>query len=247
MFLLLLPLFTVVQAQENADAAPADDNTFPHNLFPQKAISRFSAGVFAGKDNNHHVINTWYADDMKYTDLPGYTAGVSFGYHPTGWFSLCADVAMVQKNYRMDRDNPYVSYMYTESTNDYLSVPVTAMLSVGRTVRLCGYFGGYAGYWMSGHREGKSLPILSSMTSGYDDEITCFDQDYEFNSVRDNRFDAGLVYGAGLHCAIVKKIDLSLEVRWYYALTDIQKAYTRNINPRYNTTRAIQFGVAYWF
>lgn len=228
-------------------AQESSDDTFPSNLFQRNAIGKWSVGVFGGASHNHHDINTWYAIDMKYSDMSGYTLGVTGSCYLTGWLSLRADVLWVQKNFRMDRDSPYVSFMYTESTNDYFSVPVTAVLSMGRTVRLCGFFGGYVGYWMSGHRKGKSYPILSSMTGVFDDEITCFDQDYEFNSTRDNRFDAGLSYGAGLRCAIVKKIDLSLDVMWYYALTDIQKAYTRNINPRYNTTRAIQFGVSYWF
>lgn len=232
-------------AQENTNSTPVDDNTFPHNLFPQKAPSLLSVGVFAGPDNNHHVIDIAYATDMKYTDLSGFTAGVGVGYHPTGWFSLRADVAMVQKNCRLDRDNRHLPFVYTESTNNYLSVPVFAKLSLGRTFKMSGIFGGYVGYWLSGHREGQSLSVTYLISGNQDD--TFFDEDYTFNDTRDNRFDAGLVYGFAASCTIVKKIELSAEMRWYYGLTDVQKNYMSNLNPRYNTTRAIQFGVAYWF
>ena len=224
--------------------APVDENAFPHNVFPKKAPSHLSVGLFGGFDNNHHVIDVAYATDMKYTDLSGFTAGLALGYHPTGWFALRDDVAMVQKNDRLDRDNRYLPFVYTESTNNYLSVPVVAELSIGRTFRVVGIIGGYAGYWLSGHREGQSLSVTYLVTNNQED--TFFDEDYQFNDTRDNRFDAGLVYGFSARCTIVKKIDLSAEIRWYYGLTDIHKKYMSNLNPRYNTTRAIQFGIAYW-
>lgn len=181
---------------------------------------------------------------MKYTDLGGFTAGIRAAYHLTGWMALRADVAMVQKNYRLDRDANMVSFVYTESTNNYLSVPVVAEFSLGRQFRLCGIIGGYAGYWLSGHRTGQSLSVTYLVTGDMDD--TFFDEDYTFNDTRDNRFDAGVVYGVALHLTVVKKLDINAELRWYYGLTDVQKQYMHNLNPRYNTTRALQFGLSYW-
>jgi len=46
--------------------------------------------------------------------------------------------------------------------------------------------------------------------------------------------------------AFAKKIDVSVDMHWYYGLTDVQKNYMTNLNPRYNTTRAIQVGISYW-
>lgn len=220
------------------------DGTFRGSMLPDTAASRWSVGLFGGTTKNHHVINTLYATDMKYTDLGGFTAGATASWHPKGWLSLRADITMVQKNFRLDRDNRHLPFAYTESTNNYLSVPVTAVLSLGRTFRVCGIVGAYAGYWLSGHRQGQSLSVTYLVTNNQ--EYTYFDEDYTFNSVRDNRFDAGLVFGGALRCTLFKKLDLSAELRWYYGLTDVQKAYMTNLIPRYNTTRSLQFGLSYW-
>lgn len=220
------------------------DGTFRGSMLPDTAASRWSVGLFGGTTKNHHVINTLYATDMKYTDLGGFTAGATASWHPKGWLSLRADITMVQKNFRLDRDNRHLPFAFTESTNNYLSVPVTAVLSLGRTFRVCGIVGAYAGYWLSGHRQGQSLSVTYLVTNNQ--EYTHFDEDYTFNSVRDNRLDAGLVFGGALRCTLFKKLDLSAELRWYYGLTDVQKAYMTNLIPRYNTTRSLQFGLSYW-
>ena len=236
-FTLFLSLLSVGFAQES-------DGTFRSTMFPSEAVSRFSVGLFGGVDNNTHVVNVGYATDMKYTSMGGTTAGIAAVWHPTGWFALRADAAWVQKNYRLDRDSYYVSFVYTESTNNYLSVPIAAEISFGRTFRLVTRLGVYAGYWLSGQRVGQNLSV-SYLISG-DESYTYFDEEYSFDDERDNRFDAGLDFGVGLRLAIAKKIDLSVDLHWYYGLTDVQKNYMTNLNPRYNTTRALQFGVAYW-
>jgi hypothetical protein len=73
-----------------------------------------------------------------------------------------------------------------------------------------------------------------------------FDEDVEFNDKRDNRIDKGFTWGAGISGWIKGRIEVGAEVRWYYGIEDIQKPYMRNLNPRYNTTFAIQGGVSYW-
>ena len=42
------------------------------------------------------------------------------------------------------------------------------------------------------------------------------------------------------------RIEVGAELRWYYSTTDIQKPYMTNLNPRYNTAVAAQFGISYW-
>ena len=239
MLSVLLVGAAVAQAQSDGDG------TFRGNVLPDEPIARWQAGLFGGPDKNHHVVDVLYATDMKYTDLSGYSAGVTASYNVKGWLSLRADVAMVQKNWRLDRDNRHLPFVYTESTNNYLSLPVTAVLSLGRTFRVCGIAGGYVGYWLSCHRQGQSLSVTYLVTNNED--YTFFDEAYTFNDTRDNRFDAGIVFGAALRCAIARKVDISAELRWYYGLTDIQKQYMTNLNPRYNTTRTLQFGISYWF
>ena len=45
---------------------------------------------------------------------------------------------------------------------------------------------------------------------------------------------------------ILGKIEVGAEIRWYYSITDIQKPYMTNLNPRYNTAVAFQAGLSYW-
>ena len=157
--LLLLSLPAMAQTDQPEDV-------FPANLFPSKAASPLSVGLFGGYTSNTHVIDVLYATDMKYTPASGFTAGATGSLHLTGWFSLRADAALVQKNWRYDRDNYSVTFVYTDATNTYFSLPVTAVVSLGRTFRLCGFFGGYVGYWLSGNRAGKDTrkePFIPTM------------------------------------------------------------------------------------
>ena len=223
----------------------AQNDTTSHSPTPKGLEGKhWGAGVFGGFANNSHIINVLYATDMKYTNGDGYSAGISLAYRTSSWLTLHADIALLQKNYRLDRDNRFLSFVYTEATNNYLSVPLMAELSIGKVFRVCGMVGGYMGYWLSGHRQGQSLTVTYLITNNEKD--TFFDEDYTFNEERDNRFDAGIIFGGAIRCAIAHKIDLSAELRWYYGLTDIQRQYMTNLNPRYNTTRVIQFGVSYW-
>lgn len=227
-----------------ASLAMAQNDAVGSRLAPKQAVAPFQIGLFGGQSSNELDIDVVYAKDMRYSKATGYAAGVTATYCPKGWFSLHSGIEMVQKNWRMDRQQRSVKDVYTDATNNYLQLPITAELSVGRTFRVCGFFGGYVGYWLSGHRQGRSLSVTYLITQDVNDMD--FSQDYSFNSKKDNRFEAGLKYGLALRCSIAKKADLSMELSWYYGLTNLQKSYMDNIYSRYNDTRTISFGVAYW-
>ena len=241
-FLLVL-LFAATLFGQNQ--SKPNDGTVGARLFPPNAVSDWSIGFYAGTTENHLEIDVSYATDMKYSDADGVLYGLFGEYHLTGWFSFRGEMDFVQKNYRMDRSHKYLYFVYTEATNNYLSVPVMAVLSLGRSFRVSGFVGAYAGYWLSGHREGQSLSVSYLISGNMDD--TYFSDGYSFNKQRDNRFDAGLVYGFGIRYAIARKLDLTAEMRYLYGLTDMQKAYMTDLNPRYNTTKTLQIGVGYWF
>lgn len=214
-------------------------------MFPKQATATWSAGFFFGSDYNNHIIDMAYANKLVYTGEKGKTAGVFAQYWLTGWLSGRADVLWLQKNYRMVRENPNISFCHTNYTNNYLQIPLTAHISFGRNAKVYGFGGFYVGYWMSGHREGQSFSVTYLLTG--DESTTHFDEDYEFDSQRDNRFDAGWTFGGGLQVTMFHRVIVFGEMRWYYGITDIQKNYMNNLNPQYNTTRAFQFGAAYWF
>lgn len=242
--ILAVALLTAVAASAQEATQPESDGTFRSSLLPSKAQAPWSIGLYGGMTHNTHVVDMSYAEGMEYSAGSGLALGLTAAYHPTGWLALRAEPALVQKNYRLDRNNRYVNFAYTESTNNYLTLPVEAVLSLGRTFRVSGIVGLYGGYWLSGHRQGQSLSV-SYLVSG-DEADTFFDENYTFNSQRDRRFDAGLSYGIALACTIFQRLDLSVELHYYYGLTDVQKSYMSQQNPRYNTTRAIRAGLSYW-
>ena len=201
----------------------------------------WSAGLLTGYTYNHHVVDMGYMNHMKYMGYIGNIYGLKATYAHTKWFAVRTEPALVQKNYIMLH---YVSdveddgYFATQYNNNYIDVPLFVDLSTMGRVRLHLVFGGYAGWWLNGNRVGGTIALNS-------EGVEMFDENYEFNSVRDNRFDAGLIYGAGLSGFMGRKIEWEVGFRTYYGLTDIQKHYMMNQNPRYNTTYVLQFGIAY--
>ncbi len=203
----------------------------------------FSFGIAAGIDRNYHIIDMSYMSDMKYDKYrTGAVYGVKIGYAPLKWLSFHLGAMMIQKNYHMDHVFTYYNLRYslpTTTTNDYINIPLEMKLSVGRKVKVHAFGGVYGGYWLKSHREGVTYSFS-------DDREYTFDEDVEFNDNRDNRIDKGFTWGAGISAMIIGRIELGAELRWYYGIDDIQKPYMRNLNPRYNTTIAIQGCVSYW-
>lgn len=222
-----------VRAQDAAEAAPVKTKT-PH----------FSAGIVAGLDRNYHIVDMSYMTDYSYDKFAtGSTYGLQLAYHPTKWLALRADVVMIQKNYHRDHVFQYYNLRYdlpVTTTNDYLNIPVELMFSFGKKVRLNLFGGAYYGYWMKSHREGITYSFSN-------DREVAFDEDVEFDEVRDNRTDLGIIWGGGVSAMVIKHLEIGCEVKWYYGVKDIQNPYMMNQRPRYNTTMAIQGGLSYWF
>lgn len=229
MLLLVAPTCLVAQTSEPVQTPPR--------------TRHWNVGLTAGIDRNYHIVDMVYMTDMKFDKYRvGSVYGLHIGYAPVSWLSFNIGAVMIQKNYHMDHVFQYYSIRYslpTTTTNDYLNVPVEMKLSVGRTVKVHAFGGVYGGYWLRSHRKG--------VTYSFSNDREClFDEDIEFSDKRDNRIDKGFTLGAGISGKIINCIELGVEVRWYYGIEDIQKPYMRNLNPRYNTTFAIQAGLNYW-
>lgn len=74
-----------------------------------------------------------------------------------------------------------------------------------------------------------------------DKNIVAYSEKVDFDSRRDNRFDAGVTAGAGVEYRLTPLISLTAEVRHYYGLTNMYKNTTVG-DPRYNTTWTFQAG-----
>lgn len=241
--LLLLPFvlfFSVLAAQDTLNI--------------KSEVSPWTLYALGGVDRNTLEVDVAYADDYHYESRNGVVAGLAAQYDlklsisQRNFFipdcSVRGSLLWVQKDYKFYRNNANIRYVYTAHTNNYLNIPVEAMLSWGKVFHVDVFGGFYLGAWLNGRLEGRTLS-LDMLTYG-NEESTFFDTPYEFNKVRDNRFDAGLSYGFGCGASL-GKVDLVVNLRWLYALSDVQKHYMLFQNPRYNTTFALTagFGLAF--
>ncbi len=210
---------------------------------PPKRVRHWAFGITAGLDRNYHSVDMVYMTDMRFDKFKtGTVYGVRIGYAPLKWLSFNTGAVMIQKNYHMNHVFEYYSLRYslfTTTTNNYINVPLEVKFTVGRAVKLHLFGGGFWGYWLSSHRVGNTYSFS-------DHRYFDVDSDWEFNDKRDNRQEMGFTWGVGLSSLIIDRIEVGAELRWYYSTTDIQKPYMTNLNPRYNTAVAAQFGISYW-
>lgn len=210
------------------------------------AQAQWRVGLTVGYSSNHYDIDTQYAYDWRYSDKGGFVVGIPVQYDFNYWFALRAEPTFIQKGFKRERTHTY-SGVYTDERDNYLQLPLLARFSFGGT-RLRGFVsvGGYMGYWIYSHWKGYDIPVDYELYEGYV-YTAPFDERRQFNSTRDNRFEAGLAGGLGISYALTPRIAVEAEWRLYYGLTSTRKDYMRTRYPQYNTTMAFQAGVSYSF
>jgi hypothetical protein len=204
----------------------------------------------------HVGLSTGYTNNWLYTSIgdrafteyrngDGFEIAIPVRYQFTEWFALQMEIQYIQKNYIWNRTELYQN-IYTETTNSFIDFPLMAQFSFGGQ-RLRGFLdaGGYIGFWAAGHRKGSEREYT---VYAFDIDNSSFyhnfDEKYEFDSRRDNRFDAGLLCGIGLQYEL-KPMLFFIEGRFNYGLTDLQKDYQYDLIPRINNTVVIQIGVLF--
>lgn len=178
--------------------------------------------------------------DEAYSALGGFEAGVQGSYSFNSWFGVRANLSFMQRSHRMDRNLNYLDPVYTDHRNAYMMLPVTADFMFGGE-RLRGHLivGGYAGYWLSDHRKGTT-----HWMTDYNVYFEPFDERREFTS-EDSRFNAGVVFGAGISYSIGEKWEVGVDALYYYDLTSHHKGYAHLADPRYLNTLAINLNLNY--
>ena len=235
-FAVLLLAGGCLSAQNNGTAAAkADGDTLAAPTFP-----RWSIGAGIGLNINVPDVETAYMTNVVYNPSFGLGANLSVAYQPYKWLAVRSGIHFVPKNYTylhsITVENQEGSLGSNTNCN-YLDVPVMADFSIGGKVRWHLFLGGYVGYWLNGNRNGAAIPLGNRNDDG------SFAENYVFNSTRDNRFDAGIIYGTGLGIACSRVVDINIDLLNLYGLTDVQKNYMMQLNPHYNTTFVLQAGV----
>lgn len=178
--------------------------------------------------------------DESYSALGGFEVGIQGSYRFNSWFAICANLSLMQRSHRMDRNLNYLDPLYTEHRNSYLMLPVVADFMFG-SERLTGHLltGGYAGYWLNERRKGTTYWMTDYYVYFED-----FDEMREFTK-EDRRFNAGVVFGVGISYPINSKWELGIDALYYYDLTSHHQGYVSLADPRYLNTLAINLNINY--
>jgi opacity protein-like surface antigen len=234
-------------ASAQSEVATVQSNVVVIQDYVAPTQSKWLIGISGGGTLNQLATTTGTSYFVEYKGQIGYSIGIPVRYAFSDWFALQVEPMAINKNYYWGRTNTEmiaVSSGYVEETrnNTYLQIPVLARFSFGgKTLRGFTNVGFSAGYWADGE-------ITTQYWVNAEDtnlERVSLKEKYEFLSVRDNRSEFSWVLGGGLEYAISKKILISLEARYYYGISDIQKDYSLNQIHKYNNTLGVQFGVMF--
>ena len=216
------------------------------SVHEQDFNTKWSIGMKMGPNWTSISQSNFGRIDETYSPLMGMEAGLQARYACTDWLAIRADLSLMCRFYRMDRNLNYLDPVFTKHKNAFITLPIMADFSFGgKKLRGHAYCGGYGAYWAFAEREGKTYWMTDYYVYFED-----FKESREFNS-EDQRLIAGAVGGLGLsysYLGIVGKRDvISIDVLYYYDLVNHHKGYAHLSDPRYLNTLSITLGLAFSF
>lgn len=217
-------------------------------MLPTVIYAQWRVGVTSGITYNHYTSNEYYLTNFHNEGKWGLSAGIVGQYDICKWawgnskLGVRAELNWMEKNHSQKceiYDDHYL--LHYEERNHYIQAPIMATYSLGgKKLRAFANMGAYCGFWL--YSEGH----LAWTPNGKDISPNYLKRD--FNSQRDQRFDAGFVGGIGIEWTPCKRIALQLETREYFSLVSTQKDYMTSIKaPRYNRPLIFQATVFYLF
>jgi hypothetical protein len=209
------------------------------------ALKKLSVGLEGGWTYNILYTSAGYRAFTEYEPENGFSLGIPVQYDFFDWLAVRSGFSYIQKNYAYGRTSGFGGMKELRSvwTNGFIEFPVTARFSFGGS-RLRGFLnlGGFLGFWAHSSIKGTSPGWSSNpFDADYVDYVS-YDEQVEWDDRRDNRFDAGLLAGAGVQYRL-GAFSFYVEGRFNYGLTDLQKDYMLNMVPRINDTLCVQAGV----
>lgn len=212
--------------------------------------AQLSVGVGIGYSHNHLREDV---SDRSYTrnkNGGGYAAYFKVDYQVTDWLGLRAGCGIIQKNHSFFRTQRYTG-IYQRFANSYLQWPLMGKIKVFQKSKFNVHatVGIYCAYWLSARVSGVT-PNIFNTTAVIDEGgqivdyffLTSYSARYEFNNVRDNRFEFGFAFGTEISYEFYDKYSFFLESNYYPSLTDQQQKYAINQSPRMNRTFSISAG-----
>jgi len=208
--------------------------------------------LYQGGAENHRPTQSWEG-------AGGWTIGLPVRYRIFNWLGVQVEPVFSTKNYSFKQrgsaiiegeTTDFSEFGENKTTNGFLDFPVMANLSAavgGTGLSLFVNAGAFLGVWLYGAEKGRQYTITVALPEygRRDPAVIDYEEDYRFDDRRDNRFDGGLLFGAGLQFDL-RAFSFFAEWRYSYSLSDLQKPYQKqNASPKMNDTWAIQAGVLF--
>jgi len=214
------------------------------------ANAQWMLGAAGGATDNFLHTNINNRASTRLNSGIGFFAGIPVQYTLTHWLAIQADPSVIQKNYTLDRTDS-LSGAYTTYKNTYLQLPLSLHISYGKKkIKVFATAGAYIAYWLQAHLKGKAPDIFSVTNTSNQSEVfqlSPFNNQYVFDTERDNRFEWGWQAGIGVQYRYTNNRLLFITATAYQSLTDQQKAYMINQVPQYNYTCLLSAGWLYAF
>ena len=206
------------------------------------AFAQWDVGIHGGLNSTSITRSHTDRIDETYSSLCGYDFGIEGRYSVNTWLAVRADLDIMQRNHRLQRHLNYISPVYTDHRNTYLSLPVMADFSFGGQ-RLRGHFllGGFCGYWLGQRVKGTTYGMTD-----YDVYFIDFDKQRPFTR-EERRFDAGLACGMAISYGLTSCLALHLDAHLYYDLVSHHVGYNHLQDYRYLNTGSFTLGISYQF
>lgn len=213
----------------------------------QWSHAQFSVGAAAGFTLNNPSEKPTQSF-TRYLSAGGFSAHIPVQYDLGKHWSVRTELSLVQKNLSMERTNSY-SGTWEKRYNNYLQLPIMAQYRTGEWKKFSAYVqaGVFAAYWISARQQGAAPDIYdlidepngSGGSTSYF-RIKQYDEKYAFNSMKDQRFDAGAIGSIGINYHYNHKLRFFVEARYSQSFNSYEKDYMQGLQrQKYQTASAI--------
>lgn len=205
------------------------------------SFSRWSIGAAGGYGMNHLIADADYHDSISYNGQYGWGASVDVSYRFSRHFGLESGIRYQQKNNYWENSNSTLDLpLYTQHENSFFEIPLLLSFTAGEKVRFTTSMGFFLGYWAFSTYESRSLVSFGSF------KYEKTEGSWQFDSTRDNRFEAGFMAKGGM---LFDLSFASLYVGAVYELsfTDMSRQCQSDQARRYNSCVMGEAGLVWEF
>ncbi len=222
----------------------------PLVFFIIKSNAQFSIGISAGYANNHlqtDISNRILTQNKNGSD---FAASIMLNYKCCSRINFQTEINLFDKSYSLVRSGIYEG-LYTNYKNKYLQLPIIFQYKFLQNTR-CQFFvdaGLFFSNWVSGKIKGAIPNVFNSYDSINSSgqikhylRYTNYSEKYQFNSVKDNRYEFGALLGITTIYQLNQKYSIFYSVRFCQSFVSQQKKYSINQTAQYNQTIMISIG-----